>query len=213
MSVRGSTTALRLLLTDIFESLGASIEGQGTATGGAVGYLDDSSKDWGVNIWRGCRIVIYSGTGAGQIRNIASNTGTRIVPDTNFGTAPDITSQYMIWPAPISEDEFRDTMRPNVVALVHDTAVTADTDILAADINVGVDCIIMVSMCFSAIGAGYMMVDDGSGAAKIQVNDGLDLYADNGYMFDQPLPSTYTLNFQHSQTCTCRSLIAMRVFR
>lgn len=61
-----------------------------------VTRLDDSSKNWPVNAFVNLIVEITGGTGEGQIRKIASNTATSIVPITNFATAPDATSTYRI---------------------------------------------------------------------------------------------------------------------
>jgi hypothetical protein len=50
---------------------------------------------WGVNQWKDYWVYIYSGTGAGQLRPIISNTGTSLTW-TTAGTAPTATSRYMI---------------------------------------------------------------------------------------------------------------------
>jgi hypothetical protein len=62
----------------------------------AVDHLDDSAKSWPVNAFTDLIIEITGGTGEGQIRKIASNTATSIVPVTNFDTAPNATSTYRI---------------------------------------------------------------------------------------------------------------------
>lgn len=61
-----------------------------------VTRLDDSAKAWPVNAFTDLIVEITAGTGEGQIRKIASNTATSLVPVTNFATAPDATSQYRI---------------------------------------------------------------------------------------------------------------------
>lgn len=61
-----------------------------------VNRLDDSSKDWPVNAFMNLIVEITGGTGEEQIRKIASNTATSLVPVTNFATAPDSTSTYRI---------------------------------------------------------------------------------------------------------------------
>ena len=61
-----------------------------------VNWLDDPAKSWPVNAFLNLVIEITGGTGAGQMRRIASNTATRITPDAAFGTAPDATSLYRI---------------------------------------------------------------------------------------------------------------------
>jgi hypothetical protein len=80
----------------------------GTATAGAVGYLTDTNADFtGVDsTWL---ISIYAGTGAGQLRSVATLTGTtRVNPSAVFTTAPDTTSKYRVWnPAEQSQKWYR----------------------------------------------------------------------------------------------------------
>jgi hypothetical protein len=78
----------------------ASIWANGVATGGTTTTLIDASMGvdraaWTTNQWVGYRVYIYSGTGAGQIREIISNTGTTLTW-TTAGTAPTSTSRYQI---------------------------------------------------------------------------------------------------------------------
>jgi len=78
----------------------ASIWARGVATGGSTTTLIDGSRGvdvvaWKTNQWAGYWVHIFSGTGAGQIRQISSNTGTTLTWAT-AGTAPDATSRYMI---------------------------------------------------------------------------------------------------------------------
>jgi hypothetical protein len=68
----------------------------GTATAGAASTLTNSAKNWTPNQWSNYQIRIVSGTGAGQIRSIASNTATVITVGTAWTTAPDATSVYSI---------------------------------------------------------------------------------------------------------------------
>lgn len=68
----------------------------GTATAGGANTISNSGKNWTVNQWTNYQIRITVGTGAGQIRTIASNTATQITVSSNWGTNPDATSQYSI---------------------------------------------------------------------------------------------------------------------
>jgi len=58
--------------------------------------LEDSSKSWPVDAFANLIVDIMEGTGAGQIRKIASNTATRLTVATPFSVAPDATSRYRI---------------------------------------------------------------------------------------------------------------------
>jgi hypothetical protein len=78
----------------------ASIWERGLATGGSTTTLINASHgvdvaSWTTNQWAGYWVFVYSGTAAGQIRQIASNTGNTLTWST-AGTAPDATSRYLI---------------------------------------------------------------------------------------------------------------------
>jgi len=78
----------------------SSIWDRGIATSGTTTTLVDAAHGvdvaaWRTNQWANYWVYIYSGTGAGQIRQIASNTGTTLTWAT-AGTAPDTTSRYLI---------------------------------------------------------------------------------------------------------------------
>jgi hypothetical protein len=68
----------------------------GTATAGGASTLTNSAKTWTTNQWANSQVRIVSGTGAGQIRTIASNTGTVLTTSAAWTTAPDATSVYSI---------------------------------------------------------------------------------------------------------------------
>jgi hypothetical protein len=78
----------------------SSIWERGIATGGSTTTLVDALHgvdvpSWQTNQWAGYWVFIFSGTAAGQIRQIASNTGTTLTWS-SAGTAPDATSRYLI---------------------------------------------------------------------------------------------------------------------
>ena len=68
----------------------------GTATAGGASTLTNSGKAWTTNQWTNYQIRITAGTGMGQTRTIASNTGTVITTSAAWTTQPDATSQYII---------------------------------------------------------------------------------------------------------------------
>lgn len=67
-----------------------------TATAGAATTLTDSTKTWPVNGWANSQVRIISGTGAGQIRSIASNTANVLTVSAAWTVNPDATSVYRI---------------------------------------------------------------------------------------------------------------------
>lgn len=70
--------------------------GSGTATAGGASTLTDSGKNWTTNQWANSQVRITAGTGAGQIRTIASNTATALTTSAAWTTQPDATSVYSI---------------------------------------------------------------------------------------------------------------------
>jgi hypothetical protein len=70
----------------------------GTASaGGASTLTGQAGVAWATNQWRDAyQVRITSGTGAGQIRAIASNTGTVITTASAWTVNPDATSVYVI---------------------------------------------------------------------------------------------------------------------
>jgi hypothetical protein len=68
----------------------------GTATGGTSTTLVNSAKTWTTNQWANSQVRITAGTGQGQIRTVASNTGTALTVSVAWTTTPDATSQYSI---------------------------------------------------------------------------------------------------------------------
>jgi hypothetical protein len=58
--------------------------------------LNNTGKSWGSNMWANSQVRITGGTGSGQIRAIASNTGTALTVSVAWTITPDATSTYAI---------------------------------------------------------------------------------------------------------------------
>lgn len=72
--------------------------GERAVTSAAAGSLSDTTAAWTVNAWMGQAVEIIAGTGAGQVREIASNLANTLFldPTTPWETIPDPTSTYRI---------------------------------------------------------------------------------------------------------------------
>ena len=68
----------------------------GTATSATSTTLVDSTKTWAVNRWANYNVRILSGTGAGQVVPIASNTSTTLTIVGNWEVTPNTTSVFAI---------------------------------------------------------------------------------------------------------------------
>jgi hypothetical protein len=86
----------RLVSTPAWIDSGFKSFATGTATAGAATTLTNSAKTWTTNQWANSQVRITGGTGQGQIRTVASNTGTVITVSAAWTTNPDATSTYSI---------------------------------------------------------------------------------------------------------------------
>ena len=68
----------------------------GTATGGSSTTLEDTGKSWAANAYAHYFVRIIDGTGAGQSREISSNTSTALTVSTAWDTNPSSDSAYQI---------------------------------------------------------------------------------------------------------------------
>ena len=68
------------------------------ATGGAVGYLEDTANINVDDYHNGMQLYIDAGTGSGQKRIISDTVASthRFIPTVNFSPAPDATSEYIV---------------------------------------------------------------------------------------------------------------------
>jgi hypothetical protein len=103
----------KLVSTPAWIGTGFKSFATGTATAGASTTLTNSAKAWTTNQWTNFQIRITAGTGAGQIRTVASNTGTVITVSSAWTTTPDATSQYSLE----GNDDYIYAMGNNAVAL------------------------------------------------------------------------------------------------
>ena len=88
-------TDSNLVPTPSFNDVDYTVFATGTATSATGTTLVNSAKNWTVNQWTNYQVRIVSGTGAGQIRAITSNTATALTVAT-WTTTPDATSVYNI---------------------------------------------------------------------------------------------------------------------
>ena len=104
----------RMMATPSYVDNGVDLAfASGTSTGGTSTTLANTAKAWATNQWANSQVKITAGTGAGQIRTIASNAGTAVTVSVAWTTTPDATSQYKIE----GNDDFLYLIGNNAVAM------------------------------------------------------------------------------------------------
>ena len=83
-------------IEDIYKTKFANQEQTGTATAATDSSLTDSGSAWTVDAYKNMTVHITGGTGAGQYRNIVSNTAEILNVEPNWDTNPDATSTFEI---------------------------------------------------------------------------------------------------------------------
>ena len=111
----------KLISTPSFLNNDYKVFATGTATSATGTTLVNSGKAWATNQWANSQVRIVSGTGAGQIRSITSNTGTTLTVPT-WTTTPDATSVYNIE----GNDDYLYYMGNNAVTLYR-YSITSNT--------------------------------------------------------------------------------------
>ncbi len=88
------TTEIQMVATS---NGGTNPIASGTSTGtNSTTTLNNTGKAWTTNQWTNFQVRITSGTGAGQVRVISSNTATALTVSVVWTTTPDATSVYVI---------------------------------------------------------------------------------------------------------------------
>lgn len=77
----------------------SAVEATGTATAATSTSVTLGSASWATNAYKGHGLYIESGTGAGQMRCIAYNSGTVLTVNNAFSTTPDTTSVFKVYKA------------------------------------------------------------------------------------------------------------------
>ena len=98
---------------------------RGVATSGAGTYLRDTNKSWPTNQFQGAWVKIIDGTGAGQSREIGSNSAVQLNVSPDWEITPDATSEYVIYHTGIWQ------YLVNTGGVVKDVAVVDSTIYLA----------------------------------------------------------------------------------
>jgi hypothetical protein len=92
----GAPTPYVYVKEDVTGMLNKLVFENGTATSGAAATLTDSGKSWTTNAFAGYKVELLTGTGAGQVRTVVSNTGTVLTVTPNWSTNPAAATTYSV---------------------------------------------------------------------------------------------------------------------
>jgi hypothetical protein len=206
MSMGGDGIGLKNLQQALTRWTTASID-VGLATGGTNTTVDDTRKDWPVNIWAGGRIKIIKANGQEYERAITSNTATQItfaaLPGVITVDAGDVYSvrdaASVVGPAteatlvkivPIAKAAIFNTALPAAenAWLGADIAPTNSPSFLRIHVTVAVAGVIRVARTVG----GVTVVED--------LNAGNPLTQNAAYIFDVEWRTGDTVNFRYSVT-------------
>jgi len=86
---------------------GNGVADTGTSSGSNTAItLKDTTKSWSTNDYVNGAVQITAGAGAGQIRRVATNTGTELTLEWPWATIPDATSQYSVFQLRAADNKF-----------------------------------------------------------------------------------------------------------
>jgi len=98
-------------------------------------------------------------------------------------------------------------LRPVEKANEHNTAETADTDILAAALSpTKLPCLFRIMVAFSATGVFKATITKTANTQTVSFNSGANLIADCLYIFDMLVHEGDTVNFKYSVDATLEVL-------
>lgn len=175
----------------------------GTATGGTVNTLDDTTRGWQVNIWEDALVEILDvSTGISYVREIDSNTATQL----NFATNP--LPAAVVVSDTYSIRRVVSPLNPLARANIFNTAgYVADADILATALApLNSPCTFRVEAAFNAGGILSATITQGGVTVVGQLNGGVAFNINSLYRFNLMVNAGDTINFRYSVNATILSL-------
>jgi len=167
----------------------------GTATGGTVTTLIDTTRGWQVNIWEDALVEILDvSTGISYVRELDSNTATQLDFTTNPLPAAVVAGDTYTIKRLVSP--LNPLSRANLFNVV---GYLTPADILAAALApLNSPCTFRVEAAFSAGGILSATITQGGVPMTVQFNGGVALNINSAYRFSLMVTAGDTINFQYS---------------
>lgn len=179
----------------------AAIE-NGTATGGTNATLEDTTKDWEVNMWADAILQVEIG-GVEYHRTITSNTDDTLTFNAlPLGITVGAGDKYSI-------RRVVSSFNPLSRVIIQNTAELAGIDILPAALApINVPCLFRIQVAFDTAGVFSARVTNAAVTVTTEFNHGVVLPANSLFMFDMLVHTGDTINFRYSIDTT---MLVMRV--
>lgn len=182
--------------------LEASVD-TGIATGGSNNTLEDTNKNWPVNLWGDASIVQVEIGGINYLRWTVSNTATVVT----IGALPGGVAVAAGCPYSIKRQ--LNPLNPLDRALEHNTAELAGVDILGAALApTNTPCRFAVEVAFDTAGVFSVTVTNGGVTVVEEFNHGVVLPANSLFRFSHLVHAGDTINYRYSVNAT---MLTMRV--
>jgi len=167
----------------------------GTATGGTVNTLIDTTRGWQVNIWEDALVEILDvSTGISYVREIDSNTADTLDFTTNPLPAAVVAGDTYAIRRTVSP--LNPLSRANLFNVV---GYLTPADILAAALApLNSPCTFRVEAAFSAGGILSATITQGGVTMTVQFNGGVAMNVNSAYRFSLAVNAGDTINFQYS---------------
>lgn len=173
----------------------------GVATKGSGTTIEDLTKNWEGGIWADATVLIFIESTL-YVRRATSNTNTKLT----FNALPEGVKAHKgdKWAL---KQGLKTQFTPIEKANQHNVSVTADTDILSADLTpTNTPCLFRIMACLGTAGVFSAMVTKADSQQQLKLNAATNLVADAPYMFDLLVHDGDSVNFQHSAGATLKVL-------
>ena len=177
----------------------------GVATDGTITTLEDTTKDWEVNMWADAVLEVEI-DGVEYHRTVISNTADTLT----FNTLP--VGITVAADNPYTLGRTVSPFTPLEKALEHNTAELAGVDILAAAVApTATPCLWRVMAGFDTAGVFSVTIINGGNTQVQQFNGGAALNIDSLYAFSHLVCAGDTINYRYSVNAQLQTLRVVEI--
>lgn len=194
-------------IDDVISAIAIGLEASvdtGVATGGSNTTLEDTNKNWAPGMWENSVVQVEIG-GISYLRFTATPFNTATVVTINALPVGIVVTAG----CPYSIKRALNPLLPLEQALIHNAAVVAAADILAAVLApTNTPCRFAVEVAFDVAGIFSVRVTNGGVTVGEDFNHGVNLAVNSLFRFSHLVHAGDTINYRYSVNAT---MLSMRV--